>query len=95
MFTESIQSSTSITFNWSAPPVEEQNGQIISYTISIVETVSGMTIQRTVPASENSISITSLLPFTTYDCSIAASTSVGIGPFSTLLTISTPEDSKS
>ncbi len=94
MFVESIESSSSITFNWNALLVAEQNGQITSYTINVTETGSGQSIQRTVPSTQTSISITALLPFTSYDCSIAASTSVGIGPFSTILTVRTPEDSK-
>ena len=38
--------------------------------------------------------VTHLRPYTTYQCIIAASTSVGIGPFSTVVTIVTPEDGK-
>ena len=91
---ESIQSSTAISFSWTAPTVFEQNGRIVTYTINVTETGSGVTIQRIVPSSQTSILIFSLLPFTSYDCYIAASTSVGTGPFSTILTVNTPEDSK-
>ena len=94
MFNGIIQSSSSVTFNWSAPLATEQNGLIVSYTINITETGSGLTIQRTVPNTQTIISISSLFPFTSYDCSIAASTFIGIGPFSTILTVNTPEDSK-
>ena len=38
------------------------------------------------------LEIDTLAPFTTYSILIAASTSVGLGPFSTVLTVQTPED---
>ena len=91
-FTEIVDSSRSIAFNWQAPPVSEQNGIIISYTINVTETRSSYGLQQMVHRSQTSITVTSLLPFTTYSCSIAASTSVGIGPFSTLLIATTFED---
>lgn len=94
MFTRSIQSSTSITFSWNPPRSEDQNGRITAYTISITETGSGSTMQRVVPGLQTTITVSSLLPFTAYFCSIAASTTVGSGPFSTILTVNTPEDSK-
>ena len=75
--------------------MDEQNGVITSYTINITETGSGNTIQRTVSSSQDaSITVESLLPFTTYSCSIAASTAVGMGPFSILVTLNTPEDGR-
>ena len=89
-----IDSSRSVTFSWLAPLASEQNGVIISYTLNITETGSGQTIQRSVLSSQTSVTVNSLLPFTTYSCSIAASTSIGMGPFSTLLTVVTPEDGK-
>ena len=95
MFMERINSSKSVTLNWNPPRIEEQNGVIISYTINVTEAGNGQLVQRIVPSSETDISISPLFPFTTYLCSIAASTSVNIGPFSTILTFRTPEDSES
>ncbi len=89
-----IDSSRSVTFNWEAPLAEEQNGEIVSYTLNITSADTGVIIQRTVPSTQTTISVFSLAPFTTYFCSIAASTSVDIGPFSTLLTVNTLEDSE-
>lgn len=91
-FVETIDSSRSVTFSWLPPSVDERNGVIVTYTINITETGSGQTFQRTVPSSQSFVTVNSLLPFTTYSCSIAASTSVGMGAFSTLLTLNTPED---
>lgn len=91
---ERIISSRSVSFSWLPLMMEEQNGAIINYSLDIMEIGSGRIIQRTVPSSRTSFTANSLLPFTAYSCSIAASTSVGIGPFSALLTVNTPEDGK-
>ena len=93
-FRETVHSSTSVTFSWALPREEDQNGVIVLYTLNITETEAGLTIQRTVPAAQTSVTVDLLLPFTAYICSIAASTSVGMGPFSTILSINTHEDSK-
>lgn len=58
--------------------------------MSAVET--GEEFQLT--SNTTSVNVTTLRPYTTYHCIIAASTSVGIGPFSTLVTLLTPEDGK-
>ena len=94
MFNVVIESSRSVTFSWIAPLIEEQNGVIVTYTLNITDAGTGVTFQRVVPSSQTSITLSSLTPFTTYFCSIAASTIVNIGPFSTLLTVSTLEDSE-
>ena len=95
MFASRVESPQSVSFTWRPVLAEEQNGIIINYTINISEAMSGQIIQRTLPSSQTSITVSSLLPFTTYFCSIAASTSVNIGPFSSpLLTVTTLEDSK-
>ena len=91
---EAVHSSTSVTFSWAPPREEHQNGVIVLYTLNITEAGTGLTVQRMVPASQTSVTVDSLLPFTVYICSIAASSSVGMGPFSTILSISTQEDSK-
>lgn len=93
-FMETVQSSSSVTLSWMPPLLDEQNGVLTGYTLNITETGSGVTTQRTLPSSQTSITVTSLLPFTTYSYAISASTSVGPGPFNTLLTVTTPEDGK-
>ena len=85
-------SSRSTLLSWQPPIESEQNGVITSYTITLTDSRSSQVIQRTVPSSQTSLTVDSLLPFTTYSCSIAASTSVGLGPFSTFLSITTLED---
>ena len=94
MFLGTVVSSRSVFFSWQPPLPEEANGVIVGYTVNITEAGSGEIIQRTVPGMQTSLSVSTLSPFTTYLCFIAASTSVSIGPFSTTLTINTPEDSE-
>ena len=93
MLRGNISSSRSITLSWVPPPEEQQNGEITSYSLNITDTRTGVTIQRTVPDSQTTLTVTSLSPFTSYSCLIAVSTSVGLGPFSTVLTLTTLEDS--
>ena len=68
----------------------QQNGIIILYTINVTVADSGEMFQLT--STTTSLTVSTLQPFTTYFCSIAASTSVGMGPFSTVITLQTPED---
>ena len=42
-------------------------------------------------STSTSISITGLQPFTTFVCVVAAATSLGVGPFSHLYFVQTPE----
>ena len=85
--------SRSITFTWDPPPLDQQNGIIIEYFINITVANNGETFQEA--TTERSLSIYTLRPFTTYFCIIAASTSAGIGPYSTVFTLQTPQDGKS
>ena len=95
MFMERVESSQSLSFSWNTPLLEDQNGVIVSYTIIVSGALTGqIAISRTVPSSQTSVTMMNLLPFTTYLCSIAASTSVGIGPFSQNLTVATSQDSE-
>ena len=68
----------------------QQNGIIILYTINVTVADSGEMFQLT--STTTSLTVSTLQPFTTYFCIIAASTPVGMGPFSTVVTLQTPED---
>ena len=85
-------SSRSIYIQWTSPPVEYQNGQIDYYTISCVEIDSARTLY-TYTSSVTNITVSNLHPYYTYDCNVSAVT-VSPGPFSTIISIATLEDSK-
>ena len=44
--------------------------------------------------SDKFLDVTGLSPFTTYSCIVAAETSIGLGPFTSAFSITTPEDGK-
>ena len=83
-------SSRSALLTWDPPNAADQNGIILEYTVNVSAVETGEEFQLT--STTTSITVTTLRPYTTYLCIIAASTTVGIGPFSTVFTIVTPED---
>ena len=92
-FTVNSESAYSAIVSWSPPPVEEQNGIIIGYVISVTEDETGDTFQ--LPVTATVVTINNLRPYHTYTCVIAAETSVGLGPFSAGVSFTTHEDGKS
>ena len=84
-----VESSSLIYIEWSPPPSSEHNGVITGYNISLIDTTTGHEIYL---VSHNiSISVDSLHPYTIYQYRIAAFTSVGLGPYSNLVTFQTQE----
>ena len=79
---------TSIQFSWEPPAAEERNGNITGYTIFITSLVNPRDFQELDTSSE-SLLAESLQPYTTYECVIAASTEVGMGPNSSIIYIMT------
>ena len=79
---------TSIQFSWRPPIAEERNGDITGYTIFITSLIDPSDSQELTTSSENLLA-ESLQPFTTYECAIAASTRVGLGPNSSVIYIMT------
>ena len=59
------------------------------YVIRVVSVDEGTTLYYN--SSVPSATVTSLKPYTTYECSIAAETSAGRGPFNSAITIQTDE----
>ena len=84
-------SSTSIVLSWQPPVPEMQNGIIRLYNVTVLETNTGNTFISI--ATYTNITISSLHPFYTYHCSVAAIT-IGIGPFSDTKEIQTLPDGK-
>ena len=84
--------SRSVTLTWNPPLPEYQNGNITAYFINATVVGSEEMFQLVSPFTI--LEIDTLTPYTTYSILIAASTVVGSGPFSTVLTIQTPQDGK-
>ena len=85
------ETSRSLRLTWEPPFEENRNGIIVSYTASIVATDDGTSLELTAMGT-TSIVAADLRPFTTYTCSVAASTSVGLGPSTPSVLLTTPED---
>ena len=91
-FNASATSPSSAVLTWQPPPFDEQNGMILSYVINvtIVETGGNFLLF----SNSTTLTVTTLKPFRTYICIIAAQTSVGTGPYGTQFILYTPEDGK-
>ena len=68
----------------------ERNGIITGYTINITKLAGEDSVQTSTPF--NNITLDGLRPFTTYLFIVAAQTSMGVGPFSTFVLVTTLED---
>ena len=78
---------------WQAPPSEDQNGQLRSYTISAFELQTNTSTTHVGEVSEGpmQLRVESLHPYYDYVCSVAAVT-IGPGPYTSPLLVRTLED---
>ena len=78
------ESSTSILVSWTPPPLEDQNGILVSYRLnySSDEAFAGPDKAFTVNATETTLLVDELEEFVMYSFVVAAETSAGIGPYS-------------
>ncbi len=88
--TTSIDSRT-LNLSWSPPAANHRNGILRYYLVVVQSALSNET--RNISSSYNSIAIIGLRPYTQYTCTISAGT-IGLGPFSLVRLITTPEDGK-
>jgi hypothetical protein len=84
---------TSITVNWTPPPVREQNGRLTGYVLQEVARVDRAT-PLSIPVGVDTLvwTFTGLQPFTSYAIKVAAVNSEGVGPFGVGITVRTLED---
>ena len=88
-------SSTSVSHTWKPLAPQDQNGIITGYVLNVMSLRSKESFEISVLNSTLQTSVDALTPYSTYIISIAATTSVGIGPFSPVTTVNTPEDGRS
>ena len=84
--------STSIFLSWGALPQEARNGLILGYLVTVTEVGAENATNISTTTSDTELLVEDLAPFTTYTCSVLAFTSVGSGPVSQLIDITTMED---
>ena len=82
-----------IVFTWNPPPYEDQNGEIILYNVSVELTGAPDIFMIQFETAGESITFNDLKPYTNHTFSVAAWTSIGIGPFDNI-TVVTPQSSK-
>ena len=89
-----VVNSTSISVSWGQVPLLDQNGVIVSYTVTYISSRTGSARTKNVPAPENQTTLTDLNEHTNYSITVFASTSKGGGTKSTPIVVITDEDSK-
>lgn len=89
----SVLNPTTVMLTWSPPPTADRNGLITAYTVII--TNSDTSERNVYVTNATTVTVTSLNPYTTYEYSVAANTTVGIGPYSINLAFQTVEDGES
>ena len=99
------ETDSSFYLSWCPPPLDHQNGFIVSYSVSVIflktaqtETYVQITQQRGSPpddvtvllnVNETETVVDSLMPLTTYIVTVAAETKAGIGPYSVPVNVTT------
>ena len=89
-FTITVLDSMSLQLSWSPPPTEHRNGEILEYRIRIVEVETGREMQYN--STSTSMTASPLHPYYSYQCRVAAVTTAGIGPFTTVVEQRTDQD---
>lgn len=84
--------STSLVISWEPPQLELRNGIIQQYTIRITEVETGTV--NTLYTEATTVNVSSLHPYYTYSCIIAAET-IALGPFSYPVQTQLPESGMS
>ena len=88
-------SSTDIFVQWDEVPVEEQNGEILHYTVIYRKTEGGEAEKRKqVNSPTRNVQLTNLTKYTYYSTRVLAATVKGDGPPSDPIQVGTDEDSK-
>ena len=88
-------SSTSIWVNWDTVPVADQNGIILSYTVTYTALTGGIPRTAVVGAPTTHVTLRSLEEYTNYSIFVFASTMKGDGNASAPIIVTTDQDSKS
>ena len=87
-------SSTSILVQWGDVPLADQNGIILSYTVTYKALPGGSLQTKVVNFPSNEATLTGLNEYTNYSITVSASTLKGEGNVSAPIIVITDEDSK-
>ena len=87
-------SPTSIWVDWDTVPLADQNGIILSYTVTYTAFPGGILRTAVVSAPTTHVTLRSLEEYTNYSILVSASTVKGEGNASDPINVTTDEDSK-
>ena len=87
-------SSTSILVMWDDVPAADQNGIILTYTISYESLTENHNDKVTVNYPDHQVTLTGLREYVNYSITVFASTVKGDGPASNPIVVITDQDSK-
>ena len=87
-------SSTGIWVNWDTVPVANQNGIILTYTVTYTALTGGIPRTAVVSAPTTHVTLRSLEEYTNYSIFVFASTMKGDGNASAPIIVTTDQDSK-
>ena len=87
-------SSTTILVHWSNVPTADQNGVILSYTVTYNALPDGSPQTKVVSAATTQLTLTGLNEYTNYSVTVFASTIKGNGNASLPIFVITDDDSK-
>ena len=82
------ETSSSISFSWQPPPQNKTNGIIRHYTVRVTEVKTGLFFE--INSTATSVNIGQLQAYNAYEVKSAAFT-IGLGPFSASIEITTLE----
>ena len=85
---------TSIRVDWYTVPVADQNGIILTYTVTYKALPGGSPQTAIVRAPTTLASLTSLMKYRNYSITVFASSAKGNGPASQPIIVTTDQDSK-
>ena len=89
-----VTSSTSAFVQWTAVPPAEQNGTILSYTVTYMALPDGNLQTKIVSAPTTRVTLTGLNEYTNYSITVFASNVYGNGKSSEPIFVFTDESSK-
>lgn len=81
----------SLNLQWLPPPEDGQNGIIVNYSVNVTHNSTG-DVQHFSGIQEQYFTVEFLSPYTAYLCSVAAHTTIGMGPYTVPELTITDED---
>ena len=82
----------SLHLSWSPPALDQQNGNIITYGVRIMDLQDGSVRKMETPDLRTTLTVSDLHPYYYYNFTVTAVTLVGEGPYTSPKSIQMPQD---